>query len=101
MIKDMCWFCGSPVTDAEPLGRSLRCPECGKDLRSCRHCRFYLPGSRGDCGESHAEPAADKERGNFCDWFSLNPRFRSSGAGERKARDAAASARTAFDDLFK
>jgi hypothetical protein len=43
---------------------------------------------------------ADKERGNFCDWFSLNPRFRASGAGEVKARAAASEARSAFDDLF-
>jgi hypothetical protein len=96
----MCWFCGAPITDSEPIGRSLRCADCGKDLRSCRHCRFYLPGSRGDCRESRAEAVADKERGNFCDWFSLDPAFRSATAGERKARDAAASARSAFDGLF-
>jgi hypothetical protein len=96
----MCWFCGSPITDPEPLGRSLRCGTCGKDLRVCRNCRFYLPGARGDCGEAQAEPAADKERGNFCDWFSLDSRFRSPTAGEGKARNAAVSARSAFDDLF-
>jgi hypothetical protein len=44
---------------------------------------------------------ADKERGNFCDWFSLNPKFLEATAGEGKARASAASARTAFDDLFK
>ncbi|GHV81493.1 hypothetical protein AGMMS49991_00510 [Spirochaetia bacterium] len=96
----MCWFCGSPITDPEPLGRSLRCTGCGKDLRSCRNCRFYVPGSRGDCNESHAEMVADKERGNFCDWFSLNPKFREATAGEGKARGEAASARSAFDTLF-
>jgi hypothetical protein len=97
----MCWYCGTPVTDAEPLGRSLRCAVCGKDLRSCRHCRFFFPGSRGDCAESAAEPAADKERANFCDWFSLDPRFRGFTAGEEKKRDAAASAKSAFDGLFE
>lgn len=96
----MCWFCGSPITENEPLGRSFRCAQCGKDLRSCRNCRFCLPGIRADCGESHAEPVGDKERGNFCDWFSLDPRFRSAASGERKARDAAVSARSAFEDLF-
>jgi hypothetical protein len=43
---------------------------------------------------------ADKERGNFCDWFSLNPRFLEATAGEGKARGEAASARSAFDTLF-
>jgi hypothetical protein len=77
----------------------MRCP-CGKDLRSCRHCRFYLPGSRGDCSEPNAERPADKERGNFCDWFSLNQKYRSETAGQKKEVDNAAAAKTAFDNLF-
>jgi hypothetical protein len=67
----------------------------------CRHCRFYLGGARGDCSETQADPPQDKERGNFCDWFSLNVRFRKESAGEKGAKAGAASARTAFDDLFK
>jgi hypothetical protein len=96
----MCWYCGSAVLDPEPIGRSARCPDCGKDLRSCRSCRFYLPGSRGDCAESQADLVADKERGNFCDWFSLNPLFRSPSAGAGPARGKAAAARSSFDALF-
>jgi hypothetical protein len=97
----MCWYCGSAITIEEPLGRSLRCDECGKDLRSCRNCRFYLPGSRGDCGESSAEPPIEKETANFCDWFSLNQKYRSPTEGQKKDRGKAASAKSAFDDLFK
>jgi hypothetical protein len=99
----MCWYCGAPVTEAEPIGRSLRC-SCGKDLRSCRNCRFFRPGARGDCAESAASCEAavtDKERGNFCDWFSLNPAFRSQTSGEQKARSKEADAKAAFDNLFK
>ncbi|MDR1374186.1 MAG: hypothetical protein LBJ24_04365 [Treponema sp.] len=97
----MCWYCGAPVTDEEPIGRSLRCSGCGRDLRVCRHCRFYLPGARGDCKESSAEAPQDKERGNFCGWFSLDPRFRKASAGSGRERDSAASAKSAFEDLFK
>ncbi|MDR1930651.1 MAG: hypothetical protein LBQ44_08490 [Treponema sp.] len=96
----MCWYCGAAITAAEPLGRSLRCEACGKDLRSCRNCRFYLPGKRGDCSEPNAEPGLEKERGNFCDWFSLNPRFRSPSGGEGKQRNAEGEARSAFEGLF-
>ncbi|MDR1565997.1 MAG: hypothetical protein LBS48_01780 [Treponema sp.] len=95
----MCWYCGSPVKDAEPIGRSLSCPECGKDLRSCRNCRHFLAGSPKDCAESQAEVPSDRERANFCDWFSLNPKFRKP-SGEM-SRDSAASAKAAFDNLFK
>jgi hypothetical protein len=43
---------------------------------------------------------AEKDRGNFCDWFSLNPALRRAGNGAEGARSAAAKARSAFDDLF-
>jgi hypothetical protein len=78
----------------------MRC-SCGKDLRVCRHCRFYLSGSRGDCSEPNTEKPADKERGNFCDWFSLDQKFRTQSAGQIKEQNNAAHARAAFDDLFR
>jgi hypothetical protein len=64
------------------------------------HCRFYLPGSRGDCSESNAEAPADKDRANFCDWFSLDRKFRSPTAGQKKERDKSAAAKSALDNLF-
>jgi len=94
----MCWYCGSPITDPEPIGRSLRCLDCGKDLRSCRNCRHYRPSG---CAESSAEKTPEPERANFCDWFSLNERFRELTVGEKKALNAADSAKSAFNDLFK
>jgi hypothetical protein len=69
------------------------------------HCRFYLPSApgsaRGDCAESHAESPPERDRANFCDWFSLNQKYRSAQAGQKNERDRAASAKSAFDDLFK
>jgi len=103
----MCWYCGSPVTDKEPIGRSLRCQSCGKDLRSCKNCRFFLPGARGDCRETSAEGQPDKERANFCDWFSLDEKFRSQSIGQTKEQKLSNSvgladaSRAAFDNLFK
>ncbi|MDR1836526.1 MAG: hypothetical protein LBQ89_02600 [Treponema sp.] len=79
----------------------MRCQSCGKDLRSCKNCRFFLPGSRGDCRETSVEIQPDKERANFCDWFSLDEKLRSQHAGQSKERENASSARTAFDNLFK
>jgi predicted amidophosphoribosyltransferase len=96
----MCWYCGSPVID-EVIGRSLRCKDCGKDLRVCKNCRFFLSGAKGDCSETHAEPEADKERANFCDWFSLDPKYRGATPGQKKDIDRAAGAKTAFHNLFK
>ena len=102
----MCWFCGSPVKDPEPLGRSLRCADCGKDLRCCKSCRHYLSSEfSGGCAESQADKISEPDKANFCDWFSLNQKFRAATGGEKnagnKAAAASAGARAAFDDLFK
>jgi len=78
------------------------CLDCGKDLRSCKNCRHHLPGGCAESGaERNAEKPSDQDRANFCGWFSLNPKFREATAGEKKSRDAAASAKSAFNDLFK
>ncbi|MDR2176496.1 MAG: hypothetical protein LBP20_00445 [Treponema sp.] len=97
----MCWYCGAPVSAAEPIGRSLQCKNCGRDIRSCRNCRFYSPGSSGECREPQAaaDSPRDRERANFCDWFSLNPALRSPGAGRKKEQDLR-EAKSAFDKLF-
>jgi hypothetical protein len=97
----MCWYCGSPVAEKEPFGRSLPCNVCGKDLRSCRNCKFFVSGARGDCRETNAEPVTDKERANFCDWFSLNPAYRNETSGKKDDMEKTKAARTAFDNLFK
>jgi predicted amidophosphoribosyltransferase len=97
----MCWYCGSPVTDEEPFGRSLLCDVCGKDLRSCRNCKFFVSGARGDCRETSAEPVAEKETANFCDWFSFNSAYRVATAGNKNDMEKTKAARTAFDNLFK
>jgi len=98
----MCWYCGSPINDPDPIGRSLRCQDCGKDLRSCKNCRFFQSGARGGCRETSAEPQSDKERANFCDWFSLDAKYRAQSEGQKAGKaDTAYSSRTAFDNLFK
>ncbi|MDR1899858.1 MAG: hypothetical protein LBQ55_07625 [Treponema sp.] len=97
----MCWYCGSPVTLPEPIGRSLRCDGCGKDLRCCMNCRFFRAGPGGGCTESGAERPAERDRANFCDWFALNPVYRGASAGRKKDREEASAARSTFDDLFK
>jgi len=96
----MCWYCGSQITDEEPIGRSMRCQKCGKDLRVCKNCRFFLPGARGDCRETSAEPQADKERANFCDWFSLDKKSKPDTAGQSPEKTKADSAKAAFNNLF-
>ncbi|MCL2209984.1 MAG: hypothetical protein FWC19_01205 [Treponema sp.] len=99
--EPMCWYCGSPITNEQPIGRSACCPDCRKDLRSCRNCRFYLPGSGGGCRESSAEAQPDRERANFCDWFFLDEKYRRQSGRQQGDMEKAKVSRAAFDDLFK
>ncbi|GAB6393147.1 MAG: hypothetical protein MdMp014T_2520 [Treponematales bacterium] len=94
----MCWYCGAPITEEEPVGRSLRCAGCGKDLRSCRNCKLCL--ADGGCAEGQADSPQDKERANFCDWFAVNPKFRKLTAGQGEAQARAEAAKAALDGLF-
>jgi len=105
MIEAMCWKCGKAIAFDPPIGRSLLCPSCGADVRVCRNCRFWSPGSWHDCAERTEELVRDKERANFCDHFQLNPAFRKdhpgAEAGKRAAGDPGSGPRSAFDNLFK
>lgn len=94
----MCYACGSATPENErPEFRDV-CPVCGHPLHVCRNCRFYKPGAHWDCVETVGEPVNDKEKGNFCEWFSMaKVRDEAFGAEERESR----SARSKFDDLFK
>jgi len=65
------------------------------------NCKFYLSGARGDCSESSAQPPPDRDRANFCDWFSLDPKYRTASEGKSADQAKSAAAKSAFDNLFK
>lgn len=97
----MCKKCGKPILKTE-IYRSSTCDDCGADLHSCVNCKFYAPGSHYDCHESVEELVKDKERANFCDYFSVNKKFSADGScGTVGGRDKSAEARAAFAALFK
>jgi len=75
--------------------RADDCPSCKTDLHSCIQCEHYDPAAYNQCRESQAERVVDKERANFCDYFTL-ARGRDS-SGNQQEQDA----RKKLDDLFK
>ena len=102
MMLAMCWKCGKDIDFEGSPARGDECPECGADLRSCKNCLRYSPGVYHDCAERAEDAPSDKERGNFCDLFSLKRRFdgkdSSTWLSSGQARQDAA--RAAFDSLF-
>jgi len=53
------------------IGRGDTCPFCGADLRCCLNCRHYDTAAYNQCREPNAERVLEKDRSNFCDFFSV------------------------------
>jgi predicted RNA-binding Zn-ribbon protein involved in translation (DUF1610 family) len=65
------------------VGRRDTCPHCGEDVRSCRNCRHFAPAVAKECREPFADVPADKDAGNFCEFFQLGE----GGLTERASKD--------------
>ena len=92
-----CHACGAPVAISEPVPRDAECEACGHDLRCCTNCRHYDVRFNNACRETSAEPVEDKERRNFCEYFSFSRE--AFGAARPTARQD--EARKKLDSLFK
>lgn len=65
-----CHACSADHEFDDPIGRSQACPRCSSDLRCCLNCRFHDLASYNDCAEPSAERVLEKDKANFCDYFS-------------------------------
>jgi len=84
---------------AEPIPRDAECPNCGKDLRSCRNCRHYDPAYNNSCRETEAEPVPEKTRRNFCEFFYFNRAPHVPAASGKPATDARAKLEALFGGI--
>lgn len=70
----VCWQCGELLTNLIlPLSRREVCNQCHAEQHVCKLCQEYNVNISGACEEDRAEEVRDKERANFCDYFSPNP----------------------------
>ena len=97
-----CYACGAELSPNERIYRNSVCPSCGKELHVCLNCEFYSPGAHWDCRESISEPVRDKDRANFCDFFTIATSKRGGdlGATRTRAEKKASDARSSFENLF-
>lgn len=75
------------------VGRRDECQFCKADLHVCKDCNHYDPKAYNECKEPAADVVKDKERSNFCDYFSA----KATGA----VVDEKAKLRAAAEALFK
>ncbi len=70
----VCWKCGTAITDEPlPLSRFSVCRSCDAELHVCKMCEFYDTTVAKQCREPIAEQVNDKQRANFCDYFTARP----------------------------
>lgn len=93
-----CFKCGSEADIGSDgrVGRKDECSKCRTDLHCCKNCKHYDTNSYNECRESQADRVVDKDRGNFCDYFTFR-----SGSPTDAVKDEAAQSRKKLDDLFK
>jgi hypothetical protein len=92
----VCWQCGASLAALSlPLQRLDECRQCHAELHACKLCRFYDVTVAKHCREPIAEEVRDKQRANYCDYFTPQP-----GAWSNTGLTAAAKAKAALDSLF-
>jgi hypothetical protein len=89
-----CHTCKKALDLGREIGRRDECPHCKADLHCCLNCTFYDRSAPKQCREPQAVLVREKEKANFCDFFSFADRAAAAGGGIDKAR-------AALDDLFK
>jgi hypothetical protein len=92
-VTGRCHRCDAEISQ-ERVGARDVCARCHAYLHCCRNCDFYEPGAHNDCREPNAETVADKEQGNFCDFFRL-------GAIGARVATGSDRARAELDRLFR
>lgn len=92
----LCYRCGGSLAMLSlPFSRRDECPHCENYLHVCKMCRLYDVSATRQCLEDDAEDVKEKDRLNFCDYFSP-----SESAFDPQRKSAADKAATELEALF-
>ena len=95
-----CHNCGRQVAAPETVAPDEKCAGCGQELHCCMNCKQFDPGVPRECREPQVTVAVfSKRTANACAFFAPKTVLDSTGRRQDAARPA--TARQAFDDLFK
>ena len=93
-MKVLCFHCQNVNASESKIGFRDECMKCRSDLHVCKNCEFYDKNSYNECREPSADVVREKEKFNFCDFFS--PKATGASALDDKAKLKAAA-----EALFK
>ena len=90
-----CYHCGKEIIITDRVGRGDTCPFCNAEAHCCLNCFYYDPSVYNECRETNADRVLEKDRANFCDYFSFVPGRKPS---KHASKDAAINK---LEELFK
>jgi hypothetical protein len=69
-----CYNCNKELelSASEKILRHEECPFCTVSLHACKMCYFFNSTAYNECREPMAERIVEKEKANFCSYFTLS-----------------------------
>lgn len=89
-----CFSCQKMNAFQDRVGFRDECLHCRHDLHVCKNCEFYDAKVYNECRETSADVVREKDRANYCDFFS--PRQGALNKDDQKMKLKAAA-----EALFK
>lgn len=95
MLSTICFACQKELKFSDvKISFREECPHCKADVHVCKSCVHYDPKVYNECKETSADVVREKDRANYCDFFSL-------ALGAKAQVDKAAALKAAAEALFK
>ncbi len=95
-IDMQCWKCGKELKNLLlPFSRYEECINCNADLHACIACKNFSLSVSNGCNEERADLIVEKEKSNFCEYFSAN-----TAAYQKQNNTEATAARAKLAELF-
>ena len=93
--RHFCHKCKNELKFEVKLQRADTCPHCGVDLQCCKNCEYWDISAHNQCKEHIAEYIPEREKANFCTFFTFKDGVPEDTSGR------IASSKAKLDALFK
>src|SRR5438874_12956415 len=100
MLTRHCHSCGWEYTLPGLPGRTEACHQCGADLKVCLNCVSYDARVAHQCRDRRADPVAEKQMANYCEYFEFVRREFVAGDADASDQSREAKARDALKKLL-
>ena len=94
--RHFCHKCKNELFFEVKLQRADTCPHCSVDLHCCKNCEHWDPSAHNQCKEHIAEYIPDREKANYCTFFTFK-----DGTPEDPSAPGSRRPESKLDALFK